>query len=227
MIEIHVDPSWTSRFPGARMGLLEARGLPGGSGGGAGLEAARLALEADLRNRYGGQDRKTLRANPALHAFSAYFKAHDQTYPVLMQLESVASKGRAIPSKLGAVTALFMAELKHGLVAAGHDLAKLRAPLRLAASQGGERYTGMNGAALVIPPGDMILLHEEGVLSSVLQGPDQHTPISPETRDALYTIYAPAEVPASTLEAQLEDLASNVLAYAPMAILETKVIPGA
>jgi len=209
---------------GARMGFLEARDLaplathPE-------LEAERRKLEAELRSKHAGLDRQTLRDLPVMRAFTDHFKPFGKTYHVLLQLESVALKERPIPSRLCAVTALFMAELKHGLVAAGHDLEKLVPTLRLGASQGGEHYVGFGDKPIALPGGDLILRHEKGILSSVLQGPDGATPIQPTTRNVLYTLYAPDGIPTGVLEAQLEDLTFYVRTFAPDAKTETKIVP--
>jgi DNA/RNA-binding domain of Phe-tRNA-synthetase-like protein len=224
MIPVHVDLAWSRRFPGARVGLLEVRGLPALANHPE-LDKARMELEAELRARCGGLDRKRLKELPVMQAFEAHYKPHGKTYHVLQQLESVASKGRSIPSRLCAVTALFMAELKHGLVAAGHDLDKLEAPLELAPSRGGERYINLSGAEAAVPEGDMILRHGKGLLSSVLQGPDRETPIGPDTHNALYTIYAPGNIPAGCLEAQLADLSLFIRCFAPSAVVESIILP--
>lgn len=225
MIPIQVDPAWSERFPGARMGVLEARGVPPLASH-PDLDRERAALEAGLRRDFGGLDRKALRELPALRAFEAHFRPRGKTYHVLGQLESVAVKGRPIPSRLCAVTALFMAELSHGLVAAGHDLDTLAAPLRLAPSRGGERYVNLGGAEVTLPEGDMTLAHGRGLLSSVLQGPDRETPIGPGTTRVLYTIYAAPGVPDGLLERTLDSLARYVALFAPEAALETRILPG-
>lgn len=224
MLPILVDPAWPACFPGARMGVLEARGLaalpthPG-------LEEARLDLEAELRARYGSMDRRQLRELPTFRAFEAHYKRFGKTYHVLPQLESVASKGRSIPARICAVTALFMAELRHGLVAAGHDLALVDPPLRLAPSSRGETYTNLGRTEAALPDGDMTLRHAKGLLSSVLHGPDLATPIGPSTRDALFTIYAPAGIPEGALEAELDDLAGFLACFAPGAGIERAILP--
>jgi DNA/RNA-binding domain of Phe-tRNA-synthetase-like protein len=160
-----------------------------------------------------------------LQAFETHYRRFGKTYHVLPQLESVASKGRSIPSRLCAVTALFMAELKHGLVAAGHDLSGLEPPLRLAPSQGGERYTNLGRTEALLPAGDMTLSHAGGLLSSVLHGPALDSPIGPQTQDALFTIYAPVGIPAGCLEAQMEDLANYLECFAPEARIERSIEP--
>jgi len=219
MLTVHVDPAWSVVFPGARMGLLEARGLPSLPTHPA-LEARRGQLEAELRGRHGGTDRKGLRELPVMRAFEAHYRPQGKTYHVLAQLESVACKGRTIPSRLCAVTAMFMAELEHGLVAAGHDLDLLAPPLRLAPSRGGERYVNLGGAQATLPADDMTLAHGRGIISSVLLGPDRETPIGPDTRNALYTIYAPAGLPEGALEGELDALAGYLALFAPDVLLE-------
>jgi DNA/RNA-binding domain of Phe-tRNA-synthetase-like protein len=218
VLPVLVDPAWSTRFPGARMGLLEAHGLRPLVSHPA-LEQARLDLERELRARYGGWERKQLRELPVLQAFETHYRLFGKTYHVLQQLESVASRGRSIPSRLCAVTALFMAELKHGLVAAGHDLSGLEPPLRLAPSRGGERYTNLGRTESLLPAGDMTLSHAGGLLSSVLHGP--------KTQDALFTIYAPVGIPAGCLEAQLGDLARYLECFAPEARIERSIEPSA
>ena len=221
MIPIELDPSWPE---GARMGFLEARGLPGLATHPA-LEEARRAVEARLRRAHAGADRATLKELPVMRVFAAHFKPSGQTYHMLRQLESVALKGRDIPSRICAVTALFMAELEHGIVAAGHDLDRLVPPLRMAASRAGESYLGLGGEAHTVPAGDLVLRHGGGILSSVLRGPDGATAIQPGTRAALYTLYAPAGIAADALAAQLRDLEAYLRLHAPDAALEARVLP--
>lgn len=222
MLPFLIDPAWPSRFPGARMGLLEARGLEPLATHPL-LEQSRLDLEEELRQRFGAMSRKQLRDVPVLRAFENHYRPFGKTYHVLQQLESVASKGRSIPSRICAVTALFMAELQHGLVAAGHDLDGVEAPLTLAPSKGGERYTNLGGAECTLPEGDMTLSHAGGLLSSVLHGPSLTAPIGPGTRNALFTIYAPGGLPAGCLEAQMQTLSDYLACFAPGARLEGAV----
>jgi DNA/RNA-binding domain of Phe-tRNA-synthetase-like protein len=115
-----------------------------------------------------------------------------------------------------------MAELKHGLVSAGHDLDNLVSPLRLAPSKGGEHYRNLGGVEVVLPEGDMTLAHGRGLLSSVLQGPDRETNIGSSSTNVLYTIYAPPGLPEGTLEATLDSLSSYVALFAPDALMEKR-----
>lgn len=225
MVPVSVSSSWIEHFPGACMGFVEARDLPALSRHSA-LDEARSELEKDLRSRYGGMDRKQLRGLPAMRAFDAHFAPFGKTYHVLLQLESVAVKKRSIPNRLCAVTALFMAELKHGLVAAGHDMKPLASPFTMAASAAGERYIGFGDREIVLPANDMTLRDAQGILSSVLYGPQGGSPVVSSTVDVLYTIYSPAGAPGQILEAQLQSLIAYLRLYAPDAGISQSVYPG-
>lgn len=222
MIPIQIDPSWPA---GARMGFLEAQGLPPLASAPA-LEARRLEVEAELRARLGGQDRQALAREPAMAAYGAYYKAFGQTYHLLAQVESVACKGRSVPSRLCAVTVLFLAELRHGVLAAAHDRDRLAGTLRMAAARGGEAYTALGGRAVAARAGDLVLGHGPGLISSILMGPDQDTAVGPETRNALYAFYAPPGLPDGILADGMEELARGIRLFAPEAAQEKLVLPG-
>jgi hypothetical protein len=71
----------------------------------------------------------------------------------------------------------------------------------------------------------MTVGHGGGVLSSVLGGPESASPLGPGTRDALFTIYAPARVPEGALEAQLAALTSGLALFSPGLRTETWIGP--
>ena len=222
MIPIEIDPSWPA---GARMGFLEARGLPALPCHPA-LEARRLELEQELRARHQGQDRRALAERPALAAFAGYYRGFGQTSHLLAQLESVALKGKSIPSRSCAVTALFMAEMKHGVLAAAHDLGRLSGTLRMAAGSGAETYVALGGRTASVHPGDLFLSQDRGVLSSILSGPDQDTPVGPETRDVLYAFYAPEALAGADLDAAMDEVEACLALFAPEAARTRRVLPG-
>jgi DNA/RNA-binding domain of Phe-tRNA-synthetase-like protein len=129
---------------------------------------------------------------------------------VQQQIESVALKGRPLPNVAALVEAMFMAELEHLLLTAGHDLEALRLPLTLDVAQGTETYTLLRGEEQTLKPGDMFIADREGVVSSIVYGPDQRTAITSETRAAVFTVYAPPGIGAGTVDAHLRALEENV-----------------
>jgi DNA/RNA-binding domain of Phe-tRNA-synthetase-like protein len=99
---------------------------------------------------------------------------------------------------------MFMAELKNGIVTAGHDLDAVRLPIRSLVSDGKEDYTALGGKAVTCVPRDHFIADQAGVLSSMLRGPDQRTAITGATKRLLYTAYAPDGVSESALTQHLK-----------------------
>lgn len=134
-----------------------------------------------------------------------------------LQLESVAYKGKPLPTVSPLVDANFVAELQTLVLTAGHDANRLEEPLTVDAAQGGETFVQMSGAKKTLKPGDMMMADAEGVVCTVLYGQDDRTPILPETRRALYVAYAPAGVPLGAVEEQLNTIRDNIRLFAPEA----------
>jgi len=210
----NVTAAWKTAYPGAAAGILVMRRAANPEGHPA-LERRIGELEAQLRARF--RDRDGLRALPAMQAYEAYFKRFKKTYHVLLQLESVAVKGKPIPRAGALVEAMFMAELKNLLLTAGHDLAAVRMPVTLDVATGAEGYVMYSGQEQTLKPADMFIADAAGVISSVIYGPDRRTRIGPETRDVLYTVYAPPGIGTDAVKAHLEFIRDTVLLVAPAA----------
>jgi DNA/RNA-binding domain of Phe-tRNA-synthetase-like protein len=118
------------------------------------------------------------------------------------------------------VEAMFMAEVKNMLLTAGHDLDALKLPARLDVTTGEELYTLMRGQPQQVKPGDMMISDSEGILSNIIYGPDQCTQIRPETRNVIYTVYAPAGIEPSAVDLHLKDIEGYVRLFAPDARTE-------
>jgi DNA/RNA-binding domain of Phe-tRNA-synthetase-like protein len=181
------------------------------------LEARKAALEASLRDRYGAVERDDLKALPAVVAYRDYYGQFRKSYHVRMQLESVVFDGRSIPSVAALVEAMFMAELDTLLLTAGHDVGALVEAVRVDVADGSERYTKLNGKPQTCKAGDQIMADGEGVISSILYGPDRRTRIRPETERVCFAVYAPAGIEQARLEKHLRDLEANVRVIAPEA----------
>lgn len=181
------------------------------------LEAARLQLEQDLKRRFGGMDKARLRGLPVLGVYEAYMRTFGQGYHVVFQVESVASRGKSIPSAIGLVTAMFMAELDNGVLTAGHDLDKVVLPVETDVAKEGESYLLLNGKSQAAREGDMLMRDRQGILSTVLYGPDARTPITGRTRNAIFTVYAPAGIDRDLAVRHLHNIRRNVLLFSPAA----------
>ena len=184
------------------------------------LEARRAALEGELRERYAGSDRRALLERPELKAYQDYYRRFNKSYHVQLQLESVVLKEKPIPSGAGLVEAMFMAELDNLLLTAGHNLDALQLPLTLDVALGTESYVLMRGSPQIPKTGDMMISDREGIVSSIVHGPDQRTQITPQTRNVVFTVYAPAGIGVDHVQKHLGDLEGNVRLIAPAARLD-------
>jgi DNA/RNA-binding domain of Phe-tRNA-synthetase-like protein len=133
------------------------------------------------------------------------------------QHDSVALKGKPIPSRAALVEAMFMAELKNLVLTAGHDLAALTLPVTVDVTREGDRYVLLSGREQVVRAGDMMMTDGEGIVSSVLHGPDLRTRITPGSRAVFFAAYAPPGIGHAAVRDHLEDIRAHVLLLAPEA----------
>lgn len=220
-----VTTAWKSAFPGAHAGVLAVRNTTN-TARHPELEKRRVELEEHLRSRFSGQDRATLSSHPALKAYNDHYKRFKKSYHVQLQVESILWKGKSIPSVSALVEAMFMAEMKNMLLTAGHDLDILQLPLRLDVSKGTETYTLMRGEAQVLKPGDMLISDQVGVISNVIYGPDRRTQITANSRNVVFTVYAPQGIDVGTVQGHLQDIRDFILIFAPQARVELLKVYG-
>jgi DNA/RNA-binding domain of Phe-tRNA-synthetase-like protein len=222
---IQLSEGWRAAYPGASVGILAMRGAANPEASPL-LERRRAEVEAELRSRYSGLDRPQLKAIPVLQTYGSYYKRFGKTYHLQLQLESVVLKNRPVPAAAALVEAMFMAELESLLLTAGHDLDALRGELTAEVASGEETYTLLGGQQQQLKPGDMFIRDREGVLSSVLYGPDQRTRLTSGTTGALFTVYVPAGIERRAVEEHLARIRAYVLLAAPGAELQFLGVAG-
>lgn len=225
MLTITVSESWREIYPGAAIGILAIRDVTNPEHHAA-LDKRKEELEGQLRARFADYDRAALKALPILQAYNAYYKRYKKTYHVQLQLESIVFKGKSLPQVAALVEAMFMAELKNLLLTAGHDLDALHMPIKIDVAEGSERYIGLNGQEQKLKPGDMMIADEQGIISSVLYGPDHRTRIISETRHVFFTVYAPPGIGEQAVYEHLRDIQDNVLLIAPESRVEMLKVYG-
>jgi DNA/RNA-binding domain of Phe-tRNA-synthetase-like protein len=172
-------------------------------------------LERELRERWSGATRADLTRLPEFEAYRSYYRRFGKTYHVQLQFESVALKRKPLRSNGSLVLAMFAAELRNRLLTAGHDRASVEGDISVDVAVGGEPYVGIGGRSLALHEGDMYIQDEAGILSSVIDGPDDRTRITPDTRQVMFCVYAPAGIQSDVVERHLADLAANVRLIAP------------
>jgi DNA/RNA-binding domain of Phe-tRNA-synthetase-like protein len=211
--------TWRRAFPGAVAGALVMSGVRNPETS-AELEQRKRGLEKRLRELTERPESKSRDEEPVLRAYVDYYRAHGKTYHVKAQWESVAVKGKPIPRRAALVEAMFMAELENLVLTAGHDVSMLVPPVRVDVTGDGDRYVLMNGGERELGAGDMMMADGEGIISSVLYGPDQRTRITPETDEVLFAVYAPVGVGEAAVRDHLDDIRANVMLVSPDAATE-------
>jgi len=220
---ITVDPECSGTYPGLCVGFLALDGVSSATGSGQrALDLRRAELEAELRRRLSGIDKATLATLPPFPAYAAYYKRFKKTYHVLLQLESVALKGRAIASPGALVQAMFMAELESRLLTAGHDLDSVEGPIVVRAAAGHEEFITLDGQERRLKADDLHMADNAGVISSIIYGPDSRTRIHPGTGRVLYTVYGVPGIEPKEIELHLERLGEYVTLAAPDASVEER-----
>lgn len=214
-----VTTAWKSVYRNSHVGVLVMREVTNPAHHPE-LEQRKAELEEQLRTQLAGLDRAALSNHPILAAYNSYYKRFKKSYHVQLQLESIAWKGKSIPSVSALVEAMFMAEVKNLLLTAGHDLDTVKMPLTLDVSHGTERYMLMRGEEQALKPDDMFIRDQQGIISSIIYGPDRRTQITTETRNVVFTVYAPAGIDAQTVEKHLQDIRDYALIIAPQAQVE-------
>ena len=214
-----VSSSWKATYPDASAGVLVMRAVSNPSHH-ADLENKKSALEEELRARYSRQDRATIAGHPVLQAYGDYYRQFKKTYHIQLQLESIVLKGKSIPSVVALVESMFMAEMQDLLLTAGHDLDVLSLPLTLDVALGSEQYTLLRGEAQTLKAGDMLIRDRNGIISSIIYGPDRRTQITPDTQNVVFTVYAPPGIEEQTVVEHLQHIKENVMLFSPQAQVE-------
>lgn len=213
---VRTSEAWKASYPEASVGILVMHNVANPAQH-TELNKHKQELERELRRRFSGATTAGLAALPPIPFYNAHYKRYKKTYPVLQQLVSIALKGKPIPQIAALVEAMFMAETKNLLLTAGHDFEAVVEPVTLDASCGDEYYIRLNEQEQRLKPGDMMMTDSQGVISSVIYGPDYRTRIMPDTRHVFFVVYAPKGIKEEAIHLHLDDIRANVMIVAPEA----------
>ena len=219
MLSITATNAWKNAHPGGIVGLLEISGVDNTQPA-PGLEKEKRAVEERLRETYAGFSRENFLEIPVMGAYHRYYRKFGYTYHVLLQLESVALKGKTLPSVSPLVDVNFAAELETLILTAGHDVVQLESPVGMDVAFEGDEITQMNGKKKDVPAGDMLMRVANGVACTILRGQDNRSPITKDTTHALYVSYAPAGVMAEQVKIQLDTIERYVRLFSPACVVE-------
>lgn len=215
---LHITPVVAEQHPGTLFGLMAVDGLDTTPDKNA-WAALKQAEIAALRTAWPMYNRKEALLTDPLRCYAGYYKAFKKTYPVLLQLESLLLKGRGVDAGCLAVETMFLAEVKHCLLVAGHDRARLSGPFTLDAAGGGESFTAMGEQQRALKPGDVFMAGGGAILSSILEGQDFYSRLTGKSAAALYCVYCVGGVTPERLQLFFQDLRRYTLAAFPGALV--------
>ena len=87
---------------------------------------------------------------------------------------------------------------------------------------GDESYLLINQREQQAKAGDMKMSDGQGMVSSVIHGPDFRTRIVPETNKVVFTVYAPSGIAQQAVADHLTDIYAFVKQCAPGAVIESQ-----
>ena len=216
---LNVTDRWKTTYPGAVVGILAMRGVKNPPQHPA-IDELKAKKEQEVRTRFAGMDRAALKTLDRMKQYESYYGLFDKTYHVLLQLESIALKGKPIASVGSLVQVMFVAEVGNMLLTAGHDLDLMTLSLTLDIAQGTESYVLYKGTPQTPKAGDMMISDGAGITSTILHGPDNRTRIHAGTVNVLFAAYAPPGIGADAMRQHLEEMQRGALLIAPEATTE-------
>jgi len=223
MFLIDVTEAWKEAHPGGKIGLLEISGVDN-TGPAPDLDREKRAIEERIRERYAGFSRNDFLELPVMAAYHRYYRKFGYTYHVLLQLESVALRGKSLPAVSPLVDANFAAELETLILTAGHDVACLEEPVVIDVAREGDKITQMSGKQKDVPAGDMLMRDAQGVACTILRGQDNRSPIAKTTTHVLYVSYVPEGIAEEQVQAQMIAMEKYVRMFAHGCVVEQNAV---
>lgn len=220
---LQISKELKEAYPGGWIGGISFKNVKVDEAGVISLKKVKEELVDSLRYKYKNYSRIALIQTEPINSYVTYYKQFKKTYHVLLQLESIILKGKSIPESNPMVMIMFMAELKNLILTAAHDLDRIALPVGVELSKGEERYQLLNNMEKKLPEGDMFMEDREGIISSIIYGPDNRTQISEKTNKVLYTIYAPPGIEESLINEHLNDINHYIQIAAPQAEIIKRV----
>jgi DNA/RNA-binding domain of Phe-tRNA-synthetase-like protein len=197
--DVSIAPELRGRV---RLGVLVLDGLTVGDAGQA-LAAEIEACGRELRERYGeGKSAQVPGAEHARALYKALGLDPTKTRPANEALLRRVLKGEALYRVNALVDALNLCSLRFQLPFGLYDLAQVAPPVTLRRGAAGEAYEGIRKATVNVD-GRPVLADARGPFGNPTSD-SARTMITPATRRALVTVYAPASYATARLEKVLD-----------------------
>lgn len=223
-IMLQISKELKEAYPGGWIGEISFKNVKVDEAGMISLKKVKEELSDSLRSKYKDYNRAALIQVEPVNSYVTYYKRFKKTYHVLLQLESIILKGKSIPESNPLVMIMFMAELKNLILTAAHDLDRIALPVGVELStKGEERYQLLNNMEKELLEGDMFMEDREGIISSIIYGPDNRTQISEKTNKVLYTVYVPPGIEKTLVNEHLNDIVHYIQLATPQAEMIERV----
>ncbi len=122
-----------------------------------------------------------------LQAFESFFAQNGFRSPLGHQLKSIQEKG--LPGGSPVVRALLLSEMSTGLLMGAQDAAAIEGALVCDLAREGESFQGMRGEVLCRKE-EIVLRDGQGIIATLLQGPDHRTRLKKDTKDVVFFIFS-------------------------------------
>jgi DNA/RNA-binding domain of Phe-tRNA-synthetase-like protein len=213
-MQLTITDSFWELFPGARIGLVVARGLDNRVDG----TTAATLLAAEIAATAAALEGVEMASHPAVapwRAAYAHFGAKPSKYRSSIEALLRSAQSGRLRSISPLVDLYNTVSLRHRLPCGGEDLATIVGNIRLTRAAGGEAFRTIGAEADEPPPaGEVIYADDAGAICRCFNWREaDRTKLTEATTDALLVIETLAEHPAGQLEAALADLTGLVAAH--------------
>jgi len=138
-----------------------------------------------------------------MQAFESFFAMHGFHSPLTRQFEQTRKKG--LPAGNAIVGALLLAEMSNGLLMGAQNLDSVKGDIIYDLANDGESFRGMRGE-IKCRTGELVLRDSEGIIASLLQGPDFRTRLLNETRNVIFFVFSVPGIDAGEVRHALDGL---------------------
>lgn len=217
---IKISSAVKERYPDVNFGIMTAHRLHMAIGRSK-MDTLKKIETDRIKTKYDKYERKNvLNSEPICH-YADYYRKFKKTYPVLLQLESILLNDKGVPNVGVPIETMFLAEINNLLLTAGHDLNQINGNLTINVAVGTESYHGISGKEQQLTKNDLLLSDENGILSSVLNGPDYRTRITEATQNVLYFVYGVDGITGEQIRHHLENIRHYLLTVNPEVEIQT------
>ena len=101
------------------------------------------------------------------------------------------------------------------ILTAGHDMNTFSYPLKIDLAKGEKSMDSISGQTQILAENDLYVADQDGIMSSILNGPDHRTRISSSTKGVMCFAYGVQNITEQQIQRHLNQIKDYLLIYAP------------